>query len=228
MINLITDQKVWTSNQLRKRVEKYNLQQQKPGDETLLARVNDAILLGLLPTDYDLTGFTQYRDGNYLPRALEAGEIGRAAALINQHLAKLITIQQSLVTYRTTSAQIEGEFALAETIKDELDNDIDIDNPALVAAKTQHAAALSVASSVLFEDWKLLAQRQSGAAIEDETELLLAVINIIPTIDILDTVIESNTEFKVNKRMTFANAKEDLITQVKPPDPELELESELI
>jgi hypothetical protein len=221
VINLITDQKVWTSNQLRKRVEKYNLQQQKPGDETLLARVNDAILLGLLPDDYDLTGFNEYRNGQYLPRALEAGEIGRAAALINQHLAKLIKIQQSLVTYRTTFAQIEGEFALVETIKDELDNDID--NPALVAAKTQNAAALSVASNVSFEDWKLLAQRQSGVVIEDDTELLLAIIGIIPTLDILDTIIESNTGFKVNKRMTFANSKEDLITQVKPPDPESEL-----
>jgi len=218
MINLITDQKVWTSNQLRKRVEKYNLQLQKPGDENLLARVNDAILLNLLPADYDVANFESYRNGQYLPRALEAGEIGRAAAVINQHLAKLIEIQSSLSIFKLTLSQISGDNAFSEMIKDELDNDID--NPAYVTALDNHSKALALLESVSIEDWKLVAQRYSGAVIDDEIELLLSVVSVIPNNDLLEFYIESETPMTVDKRRSLENNKQLIIDELTP-EPEV-------
>jgi len=217
IVNLIADQRVWTVNQLRKRVEKYNLQMQKPGDETLLARVNDAVLLNILPADYDLAGFEKYRNEQYLPRALEAGEQGRAAAILNQHLTELIEIQDSLLIFKLTLAQIYGDNALSETVKGELGEDIP--NPAYIAAQNNYTAALALLKIVSVADWQLVAQRYTGAAIDDYVERTLAVVNILPHIDLLEFYIEFDTSLRVDKRRSLESNKQ-LIVDALTPIPE--------
>ena len=217
-INIITDQP-WTASEMYEYTESLIAQKQGTGKEAISNRIADASANGYRSMS---EGESKYLSGPYLHRAASAGLLRKSMNETNNKLLSLIGFQAALMAFRETAAQIEGEFALAETIKDELDNDID--NPALVAAKTQNAAALSVASSVSFEDWKLLAQRQSGAVIEEDTELLLAIIGMIPTIDILETVIEGNTELKVNKRKKLVNAQAELIESIRPVADELETE----
>jgi len=220
IVNLITDQKVWTTNQLRKRVEKYNLQVQKPGDETLLARVNDAVLFNILPADYDLAGFEKFRNEQYLPRALEAGELGRVAAILNQHLSGLIEIQANLSIFKLTLAQISGDNALSEVVKDELAEDIP--NPAYVTAQNNHTTALALLQSVSVADWQLVAQRYTGAVIDDYFELTLAVVNILPHIDLLEFYIESDTSMNVDKRRSLESNKQLIIDALTPVQETLE------
>jgi len=217
IVNLIADQRVWTANQLRKRVEKYNLQMQKPGDEALLARVNDAVLFNILPADYDLAGFEKYRNEQYLPRALEAGELGRAAAILNQHLAALIEIQLAIAAFNSTLTQISGDVALVETVNDELGGDIP--NPAYITVQNNHTAALVLLKSVSVADWKLVAQRYTGAVIDDFVKQTLAVVNVIPHIDLLEFYIESDTSMSVDKRRSLESNKQ-LIVDALTPIPE--------
>jgi hypothetical protein len=217
-INVITDQP-WSAAEMYEYTESLIAQKQGTGQEAISNRIADASANGYRSMS---EGENRYLSGPYLHRAASAGLLRKSMSAANNKLSSLIDFQAALIVFKSTSTQIAGEFALSETVKDELDNDID--NPAFVAAKNQHIIALATLSSISYLDWTLLAQRQSGYVIEDSTELLLAMINIIPTINILEAVIESNTVFKVNKRKTFENAKAELLGTIQPIDEELEVE----
>ncbi|MCJ8337568.1 MAG: hypothetical protein MJK10_03775 [Pseudomonadales bacterium] len=221
MINLVTDRKVWTVNQIRKRQEAFNAQIQKHGDEQLLARVNDALLLEILPESYDATGAIKYRDEQYMPRALSAAAMARQAIEDNNHLATLIDIQSALRVFKTTTLLLESDEAPAEIIQDE--TGADIPNPSHVTATESHAAALAILIAVSIDDWQLVAQRFAGALIAAADELTLAVVEIIPTINILNDFIESSTIHSVDKRKTLVNAKQLLRDILDPVEPEPEV-----
>jgi hypothetical protein len=216
-INLITDQP-WSAAEMYEYTESLIAQRQGTGQEAISNRIADADAQGFRPMSEGEKG---YLSGPYLHRAASAGLLRKQMSETNNKLISLIRLQSELAAYKLTLNQIKGDFALAEVIKDELENDID--NPAFLQARTLNEEALLTISNISYGDWRLLAQRYSGAVIEDSTEQLLAMVNIIPTINILEAVIESNTVFKVNKRKTFENAKAELLGAIQPIAEELEI-----
>jgi hypothetical protein len=216
-INIMTDQP-WSAAEMYEYTESLIAQRQGTGQEAISNRIADADAQGFRPMSVGEEG---YLSGPYLYRAASAGLLRKQMSELNSKLVQLVALNLALTDYKNTLIKIAGDSPLAETIKDELGSDID--NPVFITTQAQHAAALTVISNIDFEDWKLLAQRRLGSVIEDSTELLLAMINIIPTINILEAVIENNTAFKVNKRKTFENAKAELIGVIQPIAEELEL-----
>jgi hypothetical protein len=217
-INLLTDQP-WTDAEMYEYTESLIAQKQGTGKEAISNRIADADAQGFRVMSEGEKG---YLSGPYLYRAASAGLLRKQMSEINEKLKAIIEAQNALTTFKYTSVQVNGEFAFTETVKDEFGNDVE--NLAFVEATQLHSTALELLSSISYDDWQLLGQRYSSTEIDDETELLLAMIGIIPTIDILESVIEGNTEYKVNKRKKLVNAQVELIETIRPVADELEPE----
>lgn len=217
MIDLIRDAKPWTKNQIRKRVESYIASIQTHGDEALLTRVNDAQLLGILPSSYDTSGADSYRNGEYLSRALEAGKRADRMAADNDRLVVLIGLQAALVDFPGLARLIDGEDALPELVEDESGDEVD--NPDYVAAVGRYDLAVSVLNSASVDDWRLVAQRERGEEIGDPVELDLAVIRMLPTDDTLKAYVEGAELGTVDRRRSLEGERSRLIAALQPSDP---------
>ncbi|MGB0662786.1 MAG: hypothetical protein ACPGMR_03245 [Pontibacterium sp.] len=216
MVNLITDKKAWSKNQIRKRSEAHIEQIQTHGDEKFINRVCDADLADIRPlTD----GERAYRDDVYLPRAVAAGAIAEQMYADNEKLKVVLANEQALRDYVRCAAVLASDYAPAETIEVELGNTIA--NPAYTELVETHGEKLAVVESLTNEDWQLLAQRAAGAAIDDEQELHVAVVSVVPTIAALTQYVEGLALASVDGRMTLANAKADVLAQLIPPEPEV-------
>ena len=226
MINLITDQQPWTKNQIRKRVEAHIAQIQTHGDEQLLTRVNDALLLGVLPADYDASGAESYRNERYLPRALEGGELADKMAADNKRLGRAIGLQAALSGFAALGEKLEGDSALPPQIKNEAGEVVD--NPALLAAAVEFGDALTVINAATADDWRIVAQRIAGAEIVDPVELNLSVVRILPTPEALTAYVEGGGLGVVDGRMTLENAREKVIGDLTPKPLGEEVENQLI
>jgi hypothetical protein len=216
-INLLTDQP-WTAAEMYEYTESLIAQKQGTGKEAISNRIADASANGYRPMS---EGENRYLSGQYLHRAASAGLLRKLMSETNDALIALNNLQSSLLVFRSSRLQMEGEFALVETIKDQQGNDIS--NPEFVAAVTAHHSALTQLDAVSNDHWKQLAQRFNGDAIADENTLLIAVVNIIHTETALELFIESETDMKVDKRKAFENNKRELIELLSPPEMEAEL-----
>ena len=220
MINLITDQKPWTRNQIRKRAELFIQQEQVHGDETMLARVNDAELLGLRPlTDGERT----FRNEQYLPRAIAGGDLAAQMKTDNEKLIVAIAHQDALRLFSKANALLNGENSLSETVQslDDEGVEITIPSPAYSAAVALFDESLSELTAMTAEDWRLLAQRSSGAVIDDELELSIAVIRILPTDDLLKSYVEGEGLGSVDRRKSLGDEKARLLLELDPPEIEV-------
>ena len=217
MINLITDQKPWTRNQIRKRAELFIQQEQVHGDETMLARVNDAELLGLRPlTD----GERAFRNEQYLPRAIAGGDLAAQMKTGNEKLIVAIAHQDALRLFSKANALLNGENSLSETVQslDDEGGEITIPSPAYSAAVALFDESLSELTAMTAEDFRLLAQRSSGAVIDDELELNLAVIRMLPTDDLLKAYVEGEGLGSVDRRKSLEDEKARLLLELDPPE----------
>ena len=214
MINLITDQQRWTKNQIRKRVESYIAQIQTHGDEQLLTRINDAVLLGVLPADYDASGAEIYRNELYLPRALMAGAMADQMAADNKQLDRLVILQNILSEFTRLGVLLEGDNALPAQVEDE-DGQL-IDNPALLAAAVEFGDVLALIDAASADDWRLVAQRLVGAEIADPVELNLAVIRLLPTIELLESFVEGEGLGSIDKRFNVETERQRMIDELTP------------
>lgn len=211
MIDLIKGQKPWTRNQIRKRSEAFIKSKQTHGDETMLTRVNDAALLELRPIT---AGEQKYRDTEYLPRAVEGGNIAAQMQADNQRLIVLIDLQNALVEFVRLGSLLEGESALLSQISDE-DGQL-VDNPAYLEAAEQFGAVLGTLNAASVDDWQLIAQRQVGAEIPDQLELHLAVIRILPTDDTLKLYVEGQGLGTVDRRYNVETERQRIIDELTP------------
>lgn len=214
MIDLIRDKQVWTRNQIRKRTEAYIQQAQTHGDELILNRINDAALLNLRPTT---EGETAWRDTLYLPRAMEAGALAEQMVQLNAELAKLLAIEGWLAGYASTTEQLTAE-TIPEQVEDE--NGELTPNPAYTALVQQQTDTLNDLSLATPQQWRLVAQRKAGAEIEDLTKLHLAVVAILPTIELLEAYVEVEGLASVDTLLTLETAKQVVVEALTPVEEE--------
>jgi hypothetical protein len=216
-INILTDQP-WTAAEMYEYTESLIAQKQGTGKEAISNRIADASANGYRPMS---EGESRYLSGEYLHRAASAGLLRKLMSETNDALIALISLQSSLLVFRSSLLQMEGEFALTETIKDEQGNDTP--NPEFVSAVAAHHSELAQLDTASNDHWKQLAQRFNGGAIADEKTLMIAVVNIVHTESALELFIESETDMKVDKRKTFENNKRELIELFTPSEIETEL-----
>ncbi|MCV6609357.1 MAG: hypothetical protein OIF55_01170, partial [Amphritea sp.] len=204
VVDLIRDAQPWTRNQIRKRSEAVIHQVQTHGDEDLLARINDAQLLGM--RDRTL-GEAHFLEETYLPQAQLGGMVARQAVADNKKLEALIGQQEALAGWHRADRLLNGAEPLATTVEqiDDDGNAVTVDNPAYLAALGLLDKSNAELQAMTADDWRLLAQRLQGAEIDDETELHLAVVRILPTIDLLETYVEGEGLASVDKRKSLAN-----------------------
>ncbi|MCV6609430.1 MAG: hypothetical protein OIF55_01535 [Amphritea sp.] len=215
VVDLIRDAQPWTRNQIRKRSEAVIHQVQTHGDEDIQARVSNAHLLGM--RDRTL-GEAQFLEETYLPQAQLGGMVARQAMVDNEKLKVLIGQQQALADWHKADHLLNGDEPLATTVEqiDDDGNAVTVDNPAYLAALALLDKTNAELQAMTADDWRLLAQRLSGAEIDDATELHLAVVRILPTIDLLETYVEGEGLASVDKRKSLANARQAVVDVLVP------------
>lgn len=216
MIDLIRTCRLWADGEMREYTENFIGQILKRGDQWLMARVNQAEAQGLLPDGFDTSGADAFRDLKYMPRSLAAGLVGDELKERNEKLKKLIALQGALIEFRRLSVLLEGDNALPSQIEDE-DGQL-VDNPALLAAAVQFGDVLALIDAASIDEWRLVAQRLAGAEIADPLEQNLAVIRMLPTIELLESFVEGEGLGSIDKRYNVETERQRMIDELTPAE----------